>query len=210
MMIKIYPGITTVPEEFESMLKKLQSTGEMLQADIADGIFVPSILGNIEIIASHPEVIFQIHLMVEKPEDYLSQLINLPNIESIIFHIECASQPMVIIDTIHQGAKKAGIALNPETGIEVMEPLVGYVDFVQFMAVHPGGYGAEFQSSVLDKVKRFHVLHPEVPIEIDGGMNPNTVPLAVKAGATMIESGSYIANSDDPAKAITELKNSFI
>lgn len=205
-MIKIYPGITTAPEEFERMLKKLQPTGETLQVDIADGVFVPSVLGSIEGITNHPEVIFQIHLMVEKPENYLGQLINLPNIESIIFHIESASQPMTIIDAIHQRGKKAGVALNPETGIEAVESLVGHVDFVQFMAVYPGGYGAMFQPSVLSNVERFHTLHPEVPIETDGGMNPNTVPLAIKAGATMIESGSYVANSEDPIEAVAKLK----
>jgi len=209
-MIKIYPGITTTPEEFEQMLKKLQPTGETLQVDIADGVFVPSILGGIEGVANHPEVIFQVHLMVEKPENYLGRLINLPNVESIIFHIESSSQPMGIIDTIHQGGKKVGVALNPETGIEAVEPLVGHVDFVQFMTVHPGGYGAAFQLAVLDKVENFHTLHPEMPIEVDGGMNQSTIPLAVKAGATMIESGSYVANSEDPAKAIEELKKSFL
>ena len=207
-MIKIYPGITTVPEEFEQMLKKLQPTGETLQVDFADGVFVPSTLGNIEGVANHPEVTFQIHLMVEKPENYLERLINLPNVESIIFHIESASQPMAIIDAIHQGGKKVGISLNPETNIEALEPVVSHVDFVQFMTVYPGGYGAEFQSSVLGKVEHFHALNPEMPIEIDGGMNPSTVSLAVKAGATMIESGSYVANSDDPKKAIEELRES--
>jgi len=207
-MIKIYPGITTTPEEFEQILKKLQPTGETLQVDIADGVFVPSILGGIEGIVNHPEVNFQVHLMVEKPENYIDRLTNLPNIESIIFHIESTSQPMEIIDTIHQKGKKAGVALNPETDIEAVELLVNHVDFVQFMTVYPGGYGAMFQPAVLDKVEHFHTLHPEVPIEIDGGMNPNTIPFAVKAGATMIESGSYVANSEDPIKAVAELRQS--
>lgn len=216
-MITIYPGITTEnKDEFVRIFNKLRGTAPVLAVDISDGVFVPTKLLGVEEIQSASNQMFQVHLMVYKPEEVIVPLLNMPNVESVIFHIEATDPDLVhkdgvnktqkIIDTIHQAGKQAGIALNPETSVDSIEPFVGQADFIQFMTVYPGAYGGEFQSSVLDKVRCFHVLHPEMPIEIDGGMNPNTVPLAVKAGATMIESGSYIMNSDDPAKAIAELK----
>lgn len=208
-MITIIPGIlATTQEEFQRMLKKLQSHAPILQIDISDGVFTPNKLVGLEEVAMADSPQFQVHLMVQNPEEAVLPYLKIKNVESIIFHIEATDKAGKIIDTIQEAGKRAGIALNPETGTETVESFVVQADFIQFMAVHPGGYGGEFQPQVLTKMKDFHEKYPEVVIEIDGGANPQRVPEMVKAGATMIESGGYIMNSDDPEKAIAELKNS--
>ncbi len=206
-MITIYPGITTTDkDEFVRILGKLSEIAPVLAVDISDGVFVSTKLLGVEEIKSAGNQMFQVHLMVYNPEDVIKPLLIMPNVESIIFHIEATDKVGKIIDTIHEAGKRAGIALNPETGIETIEPFVKQADFIQFMTVHPGAYGGEFQPQVLAKMANFHEKHPEVVIEIDGGVNPQRMPDIIKAGATMIESGSYIVNSDDPEKAIAELK----
>jgi len=208
-MITIYPGITTTTkDEFARIFEKLSGLAPVLAVDISDGVFVPTKLLGIEEVQSASNQMFQVHLMVYKPEEVIIPLLNMPNVESIIFHIEATDKTRKIIDTIHGAGKQAGIALNPETSIETIEPFVGQADFIQFMTVHPGAYGGEFQSQVLTKMANFHEKYTEVVIEIDGGVNPQRIPAIIKAGATMIESGSYIINSPDIAKAIEELKKS--
>ena len=206
-MIQIYPGITTESrEEFARIFSKLNGLAPVLAVDISDGAFVSTKLLGVEEIKSAGNQVFQVHLMSYKPEEAIIPLLDMTNVESIIFHIEATDKAGKIIDTIHAGGKRAGIALNPETGTESIEPFVTQADFIQFMIVHPGAYNGEFQPQVLAKMARFHEKYPEVVIETDGGANPERVPDIVKAGATMIESGSYIMNSEDPSKAISELE----
>jgi ribulose-phosphate 3-epimerase len=208
-MIQIIPGILAATrEEFQQMLNKLQSLAPILQVDISDGVFTPTKLVGLEEIAMADSPRFQVHLMVQNPEEAVLPFLKIQNVESIIFHIEATDKAGKIIDTIQRAGKRAGIALNPETGIEAIAPFAGQADFIQFMMVHPGGYGGEFQSQVLAKMANFHEKYPAVVIEIDGGANPQRVPEMVKAGATMIESGGYIMNSEDPAQAILNLQKS--
>lgn len=206
-MIQIYPGITvTTSDDFARVLNKLSGLAPVLAVDISDGVFVPTKLLGVEQVRLASNQVFQVHLMAYHPEEIILPLLDMPNVESIVFHIEATDKAEKIIDTIHKAGKKAGITLNPETSIEAIEPFVGQVDFVQFMMVHPGAYGGEFQPQVLAKMASFHEKYPEVIIEIDGGANPERVSDMVKAGATMIESGGYIANSENPAQAISNLK----
>lgn len=206
-MITIYPGITTESkEEFARIFGKLRGLASVLAVDISDGVFIPTKLLGVEEVRLASNQIFQVHLMSYKPEEAIIPLLNMANVESIIFHIEATDKAGEIIDNIHKAGKQAGITLNPETGIEAIEPFARQADFVQFMMVHPGAYGGEFQPQVLAKMAEFHKKYPEVSIEIDGGANPNRVPDMIRAGATMIESGGYIANNENPAQAIINLQ----
>ena len=107
---------------------------------------------------------------------------------------------------IHQNKKKAGIALNPETGTEKIEPYLKDVDFVQFMTVHPGFQGGQFVEEVVDKISAFHAKYPDIIIMCDGGITPETAPKLAGAGASLFVSGSYIVKSEVFGKAIDQLK----
>lgn len=197
-------------QEFESMFAKLNPHTPIIHIDIGDGIFITNILVGLEEVTKSKDMAFQAHLMVEKPEEVINKWSQLLNVESIVFHIEATDKVEEIIKTVHSAGKQVGIAINLETKSDLLEPFLANIDFIQFMAVHPGQYGAEFQPEVIEKITKFHEQYPEVVISVDGGENPSRTLGFIESGATTIISGSYVMDSEDPAKAIGELKQSTI
>lgn len=175
--------------------------------DIADGIFVPNITipGFEETETVETDLKIGVHLMVSKPENHIVRWLRTPA-ESFVFHIEATQKAQEVIDTIKEADKSVGIAINPQTPTDRIEPFVDYIDFVHFMTVEPGFYGGEFVESVLDKISDFHYFYPDKPIKVDGGVNPETAPKLVKAGASILIAGSYIWESKDIEMAINQLK----
>jgi len=180
---------------------------DSVHLDIADGIFVPNvtILGFEEIGTVETSLAIGVHLMVSKPENHIVRWLKTPA-DRFVFHIEATQRPREIINAVRETDKLVGIALNPQTPISRLEPLVDYIDFVHFMTVEPGFYGGKFLESVLDKVSEFHYFYPDKPIQVDGGVNLETAPKLIKAGANRLVVGSYIWESKDVKKAIEELK----
>jgi len=180
---------------------------DSVHLDIADGIFVPNvtILGFEEIGTVETNLAIGVHLMVSKPENHIVRWLETPA-DRFVFHIEATQRPREIIDAVREADKLVGIALNPQTPINHLEPLVDYIDFVHFMTVEPGFYGGKFLESVLDKVSEFHYFYPDKPIQVDGGVNLETAPKLIKAGANRLVVGSYIWESKDVGKTIEELK----
>jgi ribulose-phosphate 3-epimerase len=219
-MIEIIPSIlATTREELKDMIEKVESTTSLVHLDIADGIFVNSkTIGLEEIKSISTNLKFSVHLMVERPVVHASLWLGVPNVESIIFHIETTNPTLVhndgvnktqeIIDTVRSAGKKVGIALNPETGLETIESFGGSVDMVQFMTVHPGNYGGEFVEGVLGKVSDFHNRHPGLKIAVDGSIHRETARMAIEAGAEILIMGSHVfSDGRDIGEAINELKN---
>jgi len=180
---------------------------DSVHLDIADGIFVPNvtILGFEEIGTVETNLAIGVHLMVSKPENHIVRWLETPA-ERFVFHIETTQRSREIIDAVRETDKLVGIALNPQTPISRLEPLVDYIDFVHFMTVEPGFYGGEFIESVLDKISEFHYFYPDKLIQVDGGVNLETAPKLIKSGASKLVVGSYIWKSKDVKKAIEELK----
>ena len=207
-MIEILPGIlATTKEQFNEMVEKIQPFVSMIHVDTADGVFTKTKCVGPEVVGGVPaDVEIDLHMMVEKPENVLSRWLALPQVKRITFHIEATDKIQEIIDTIHGTGKEAGIALNPETPIEAIEPFVSMVDCVQFMSVHPGEYGADFQPEVLNKMAEFHQKFPQIKIAIDGGVNPERMLGMIASGASVFISGGYVMNSDDPRQALSELE----
>lgn len=207
-MIEIIPAIlATTKEEFDQMVLKIKPFVSMVQIDVSDGVFTKTKFVGPEIVSTMPaDLGIDLHLMVKNPEAVLPAWLSLPQVKRITFHIEATDKTQKIIDTVHNVGRKVGIALNPETETEKIEPFLNKIDLVLFMAVHPGQYGAEFQPAVLDKIAAFHTKYPEVVIAIDGGTSPERVQAMMKAGVSIFISGGYIMNSENPDKAISELK----
>lgn len=99
------------------------------------------------------------------------------------------------------------MALNPDMDVSAVEPYLDEIDSVLVMTVNPGKYGGRYTPEALSKVRRIREIDPEIPIEVDGGMNPENSRAAREAGATIIASGSYILKSDDVERAIKALSN---
>ena len=112
-----------------------------------------------------------------------------------------------IIDYIKSLGIKVGLAINPDTNVELLTPYLDDIDMVLFMSVEPGKGGQTFKEEVIEKVKRLKKYAPsEVIISIDGGVNDKTISLCKYAGCDMVVSGSYITNSDNYNERISELR----
>jgi len=212
-MIEVIPSILAKnAQDFSALVLKIAPFVSRAVIDIGDGEFVPDkIIGEPEeLVRVHTSLRFDIHLMVKDPITWLSR--SWPaQADRFFAHIEALGEKVnEFIKLAHSQNRKAGLVLNPGTSIETVEPFVGQIDFIQFMTVNPGGYGGEFLPEVLDNVSAFHKQHPEIPIAVDGGINPETAPLAIKAGAQILVVGSYVMMSEDPEGSLRKLQNSIM
>ena len=209
-MTQIIPAILTDSSvKFKDLVLRLESYAKRIHVDIADGVFVPNktIRGYEEIKDVENSVKFDVHLMVVKPQDILKEWLH-TYADRIIIHVESECNLGELISEIHQNKKQVGLALNPETDTSRIEPFVDKVDFFQFMTVHPGFQGGQFVQEVVNKVAMFRDKYKGIMIMCDGGITPVTTPGLVKAGASVLVSGSYIIKSPDIDQAIEELKKS--
>ncbi len=207
-MVDIVPAILTDSSlKFKELVRKLEPYTDRIHLDIADGIFVPNktVAGYEELKEIKLTIKFDVHLMVAKPQDYLEKWFN-AQVDRFIVNAESEGDLGKIIKNIKEHDRKVGIALNPETGFEKIESYLHDIDLVQFMTVHPGFQGGEFVSEVVDKIVSFHRKYPDIMIMCDGGITPETAPRLVKAGASVLVSGSYIVNSEDAGEVIEQLK----
>ena len=208
-MIEIIPAIMTESdEEFVRQVHMLERAGvKRVHLDIADGIFVPrrTIMGHEQLRRIDTSLIFDIHLMVHAPERQCALWCDTPHTSRFLVHVEATRAFAQIGEHTHAMGKQLGASINPETGAHRLEEVLGSVDMVQFMTVHPGAQGRSFVPEALDRVTEFHASHPDIPIIVDGGVTPQTAPACVSAGATCLVSGSYVMRATDTARALREL-----
>ena len=205
--IRIVPAIlSSDPVEFVRLVRHAESFTDFAQVDIMDGKFVPS---NSIMCAQVAEVKIKIaweaHLMVFHPETCFEDFKN-AGAQKIVFHYEAAPEAEKIIAQIRKLGIKAGLAVNPETPITAIAPLVSKIDSVLFMAVHPGFYGAAFIPEVLDKIAAFRKKYPEMEIGIDGGVKEENIFKIAQSGVDVICIGSALFRQPDPAAAYKKLK----
>lgn len=149
-----------------------------------------------------------VHLMTEKLDKYIPKF-SMLNCEFITFHIEATKNPMKYIKMIHSYGIKCGLAINPDTSINEIEPYLGNVDLILVMGVEPGYGGQEFIPDVIEKIKEirkrilFHKL--DVLISVDGGINDKTI-LEINNYIDIAVAGSFITNSNNYQDAILLLK----
>ena len=208
-MVEIIPSILVkTKEEFLNKILAVENLTERVHLDIADGIFVPNmtISGFEEVESIETSLKIEAHLMVSKPENHVIRWLE-TQIDSLIFHIEATQKATEVIEKAKEADRRIGVALNPETPISVLANFIDQIDFVHFMTVEPGFYGGKFVSAVIDKIKDFHYFYPDKPVEVDGGVTPDTAKQLVEAGTTQLVVGSYIWKAEDINKAIEKLKN---
>lgn len=207
-MIEVIPAILTdSSSKFKELIRKLESHTQRVHIDIADGIFVPNktVIGCEELKEADSVLKFDIHLMVQKPHDYLKEWFRV-HVDRFIIHAESDADFSDLVKVVRNYGGEIGLALNPETEVEKVENFIKDINFVQFMTVYPGFQGSTFVSEVVDKISAFHKKYPDIIIMCDGGITPETAPGLVKAGASILVSGSYIVKSGDVGMAIWQLK----
>jgi ribulose-phosphate 3-epimerase len=190
-------------------LNTLQQAGVgAVHLDVMDGHFVPNLSYGAPVIAAWRPVtdfLFDTHLMISDPGRYLDDFVA-AGCDVINVQIEAVPQPSALLRRIRAAGCRASLVLNPPTPLAALEPFLDEVDGVLIMSVMPGFGGQEFEPEVLGKVRALRQTRPELPIAIDGGINPTTAAEAVAAGVTQLVAGSAVFRSKgNYAAALAEL-----
>lgn len=209
-MIKISPSILSSDYgNLSSELKRMEACGaDMLHIDVMDGHFVPNItLGApiVKCIRKSSTLPFDVHLMISDPYKYIPDFVNAGS-DIITFHAEADSDIEKTIDLILASGKKAGLSVKPKTPVEAVYPYLDKLSMVLVMTVEPGFGGQSFMESTMPKIEAIRKINPDIDIEVDGGINPETIKIAARAGANVFVAGSAVFKSENPAQTIALLK----
>jgi len=212
-MIKIAPSILSANfAQLGAEVKEVEQAGaSVIHIDVMDGHFVPNItMGPIVVEALRPitKLPLDVHLMIENPDNYIEQFAK-AGADWISVHVEACRHLHRTIQLIRSFGVKPGVVLNPHTPIESIQHILEDIDFVLFMTVNPGFGGQKFISSVVPKIEGLSKIIKErglnIEIEIDGGINAETIIPCAQAGANIFVAGSAIYNKEDRAQALKEI-----
>ena len=232
-MIDIIPAI--LPKDYEEMKNQIslvRGIVDLVQIDLCDGVFVPSktwpfstggfqddkfmrIVNEEEGMPFWQDVDFELDLMVAEAVENFDIYTKLGP-KRIIFHIEAVGNLEEFKDFLEgmdvyiRDAIEMGVAINPQTSLEQLYPLVNYIDFVQCMGIAKIGYQSQpFDERVLDNIKTLKEKYPDLIVEVDGSVNFDTAGRLAEAGAERLAAGSVVFKSNDIRSTINELENCF-
>jgi len=207
-MLKISTSILSTNDRKQTIQKLNNTNTDYIHIDTMDGIFVnnyqmpPKEIITLNKISHKP---FDIHLMVENPQDYLEKIQNL-NIEYVTIHLEIKHDIYQIINLIKKSGYKVGLSIKPNTPVTSLLPYLDKIDLVLIMSVEPGRGGQEFIPTSLDKAKEIRAHNQQVIIEMDGGIKQHNIN-NIKQYIDIAVIGSYITNQENFQEAINSLKN---
>lgn len=181
---------------------------EVLHLDVMDGQFVPPITFGDALVGAlrgTTEILFEAHLMTLTPERQF-EAFAAAGCKRIIFHAEATVHAHRHAQALRGMGVEAGVAINPATPAEAVLPIIDEIDSVLVMTVNPGYGGQAFLPFTLDKVRRLRAVRPDLTIEVDGGIAPETIRTARDAGADLFVVGSYLAKAADLGQAFARLE----
>jgi ribulose-phosphate 3-epimerase len=197
----------------QEVLEAERGGAQRIHVDVMDGHFVPNLsMGPAVVKGLRPvtKLPLEIHLMVNDPARFADSFIQ-AGADSLLVHKEVLPDPRPLIDKIHAQSKKVGLAINPETAVDVLEPYLEEIDLALCMTVHPGFGGQAFLPESPERIRRLRALierkNPACELEVDGGIDKDTAPVAVKAGANVLVIGTAVfAAPQGPRAAVEEFR----
>ena len=212
--MKIAPSILSADfARLGEELKKVEDAGaDWIHIDVMDGHFVPNItIGPFvaEAVKKATSLPLDVHLMIERPEDYISAFAD-AGADIITVHAEACSHLHRTIQQIKEAGKKAGVSLNPSTPLVMAECILEDIDLLLIMSVNPGFSGQKFIPSAMEKIREARRMLDKIGsnayLEVDGGIKLDNIADVASAGADMFVSGSGVFGTGDYKKTIAEMK----
>lgn len=208
--IQLSPSILSA--DFSDLRKELKAAeagqADWVHIDVMDGHFVPNITVGpfvVEAIKRTTRLPLDVHLMIENPLRYAEAFAK-AGADVLTVHLEACPNLKEAIAAIRRFGARPGVSLKPKSSLESLLPHLDHIDWVLLMTVEPGFSGQEFMEEVLPKVSRLRQTAPNIDIEVDGGINQETAPRAVAAGANVLVAGHAIYHSQNSATALLELR----
>jgi ribulose-phosphate 3-epimerase len=214
--VKIAPSI--LASDFLDLKRQIdlvkKGGADWLHLDVMDGHFVPNITIGPPIVASirkHTDLPLDVHLMIEHPDNFL-EAFRTAGADSITVHQEACPHLHRTVGRIKELGALAGVALNPATPVKHLRDIIELLDLVLIMSVNPGFGGQRFIPDCTRRISEVKMIAEkagkEIYIEVDGGIDSETAPLVVRAGANVLVAGTSIFRTQDPTQAVVDLRNS--
>jgi ribulose-phosphate 3-epimerase len=217
-MQKVLVAPSILAADFSKLADEVRATekagADWIHCDVMDGHFVDNISFGpmvVDIVRKQTKLPLDVHLMIQHPDHYLPRFVK-AGANSINVHVEPEAEHDVgkTLQAIREAGCRAGLAFNPATPFEVVEPFLDKIDILLVMTVHPGFGGQPFRREMMDKVKRAAAWNKsrehKIDIEVDGGIDPATARLSIHNGANVLVSGTSIFHTKDYAEAIRKLR----